>query len=317
MDEEISSFIQLLGGDRNPFSAPENHKGAIHRILDLMRNNGIPADILTFEHHEFTGYNLWVPPPSKDDDFVLILAHHDTVPESPGVDDNGSGLLLTYLLAKWYYSLEGDKPNLAFVMPDFEEGDPRVFKELEKFNEKNGTSYSYKDNYFDPSFWDRFRSHLNENVRDLTGFTGTKRFVEYLEKQNLLDKVKLVVDYETVGYTAEEQQQVPGIPVQMTKGDFLAGAINAEADEYFEILNSIVHPLKRVLIPVPNRGHPAPDTRRSDHSVFWDKDIHAIMFTDSANFRNPHYHKPTDTSIDHSFILDVFEYSKIFLKKMQ
>jgi Zn-dependent M28 family amino/carboxypeptidase len=34
---------------------------------------------------------------------------------------------------------------------------------------------------------------------------------------------------------------------------------------------------------------------RSDHGAFWDRRIPALMLTDSANFRNPHYHQPTDT----------------------
>ena len=35
--------------------------------------------------------------------------------------------------------------------------------------------------------------------------------------------------------------------------------------------------------------------RRSDHAPFWQAKIPAVMISDTANFRNPHYHKPTDT----------------------
>ena len=38
-----------------------------------------------------------------------------------------------------------------------------------------------------------------------------------------------------------------------------------------------------------------PDTRRSDHSPFWDTGYQAIMLTDTSEFRNPHYHQPGDT----------------------
>ncbi len=37
-----------------------------------------------------------------------------------------------------------------------------------------------------------------------------------------------------------------------------------------------------------------PDVRRSDHSSFWDLSYPAIMITDTANMRNPHYHWPSD-----------------------
>ena len=38
-----------------------------------------------------------------------------------------------------------------------------------------------------------------------------------------------------------------------------------------------------------------PDTRRSDHAAFWHHGYPAVMLTDTADFRNPHYHRPTDT----------------------
>jgi aminopeptidase YwaD len=40
---------------------------------------------------------------------------------------------------------------------------------------------------------------------------------------------------------------------------------------------------------------PIPDLLRSDHRPFMIDGVPAIMLTDTANFRNPHYHQPTDT----------------------
>ena len=47
-------------------------------------------------------------------------------------------------------------------------------------------------------------------------------------------------------------------------------------------------------LPVPNRGLILPDTRRSDQAPFWDLGYRAMMVTDTANMRNPHYHLPSD-----------------------
>jgi Zn-dependent M28 family amino/carboxypeptidase len=33
----------------------------------------------------------------------------------------------------------------------------------------------------------------------------------------------------------------------------------------------------------------------SDHASYWDAGYHAVMITDTAFFRNPHYHTATDT----------------------
>ena len=34
---------------------------------------------------------------------------------------------------------------------------------------------------------------------------------------------------------------------------------------------------------------------RSDHAPFWRAGLPALMWTDTAEFRNPHYHRATDT----------------------
>ena len=51
-------------------------------------------------------------------------------------------------------------------------------------------------------------------------------------------------------------------------------------------------------MPIP------PDLFRSDHSPFWAADIPAVLITDTANFRNPNYHAPTDTpdTLDYDFL---------------
>jgi hypothetical protein len=38
-----------------------------------------------------------------------------------------------------------------------------------------------------------------------------------------------------------------------------------------------------------------PGIRRSDHSSYWAYDYPAVMITDTAEYRNPNYHQPTDT----------------------
>jgi len=59
---------------------------------------------------------------------------------------------------------------------------------------------------------------------------------------------------------------------------------------------------------VPDRGLILPDTRRSDHSPFWDAGYRSIMVTDTANLRNPHYHKGSDSidTLDLDFLTGVY-----------
>ncbi len=46
---------------------------------------------------------------------------------------------------------------------------------------------------------------------------------------------------------------------------------------------------------------------RSDHAPFWRAGLPALMWTDTAEFRNPHYHRPTDTpeTLDYEFLAGV------------
>jgi len=52
--------------------------------------------------------------------------------------------------------------------------------------------------------------------------------------------------------------------------------------------------LPAVTLAVPLSGHLLPDVRLSDHANFWDEGYPAIMLTDTAFMRNPHYHGPGD-----------------------
>ena len=46
---------------------------------------------------------------------------------------------------------------------------------------------------------------------------------------------------------------------------------------------------------------------RSDHAPFWKAGIPSIMWTDTSEFRNPHYHLPSDTpdTLDYAFVTQV------------
>ena len=47
-------------------------------------------------------------------------------------------------------------------------------------------------------------------------------------------------------------------------------------------------------LPVVNQGRQIPGTRDSDHAPFWDAGYPAMMVTDTAHLRNPHYHTASD-----------------------
>jgi Zn-dependent M28 family amino/carboxypeptidase len=130
---------------------------------------------------------------------------------------------------------------------------------------------------------------------------GSQAFASRLkaERRELAGAIIL----ECVGFARSEagtQQAPPGVPITVpTQGDFLAIVGNEVSRSLVIQLEQEAQrhaaQLKTLSLVVPGRGEAVPHTRRSDHASFWDAGYPAVMLTDTANFRNPHYHQQTDT----------------------
>lgn len=128
--------------------------------------------------------------------------------------------------------------------------------------------------------------------------TGSRAYAAQLKASAL--SIQGAVVLECVGYARHEagtQTIPPGVPVHVpTTGNFLAAIGNDRS----QMLTGAVDRAMRAHVPivpliVPGNGEALPDTRRSDHTAFWEEGFPAVMLTDTANFRNPHYHRPSDT----------------------
>lgn len=129
---------------------------------------------------------------------------------------------------------------------------------------------------------------------------GSQAFVSRLKAEG--HELAGAIILECVGFARSEagtQQAPPGIPIAVpTLGDFLAIVGNEASRSLVAQLeqNARQHAsrLKTLSLLVPGKGEAIPHTRRSDHASFWDAGYSAVMLTDTANFRNPHYHRETD-----------------------
>jgi uncharacterized membrane protein YkvA (DUF1232 family) len=130
---------------------------------------------------------------------------------------------------------------------------------------------------------------------------GSLAYAAYLQITN--EEICGAIVLECVGYARSEegsQQQPPALLVAVpTVGDFLGIVGNAASEHLVKAVeaaaNQAVPDLKTISLVVPGNGELLPDTRRSDHAAFWHHGYPAVMLTDTANFRNPHYHQPSDT----------------------
>ncbi|MFZ5444517.1 MAG: M28 family peptidase [Myxococcota bacterium] len=125
-------------------------------------------------------------------------------------------------------------------------------------------------------------------------------------------KVSLVLD--CVGYadaTPGSQGSLPGFPVPPA-GDFLAAIGNDVSRARLEQLVAVaqgedVPGVQAIVAPGEGAGPLSGNLMRSDHAPFWLAGESAVFFTDTANFRNAHYHTATDTpdTLDPDFLAGV------------
>lgn len=130
---------------------------------------------------------------------------------------------------------------------------------------------------------------------------GSLAYVSWLRESK--QEVSGAIVLECVGYaTSDEgsQRKPSGVPIAVPSvGDFLAIVGNTASAALAAAVGGAarerVPDLKTVALTVPGNGELLPDTRRSDHAAFWHYGYPAVMLTDTADFRNPHYHRSTDT----------------------
>ena len=208
---------------------------------------------------------------------ILIGAHYDSKPRTPGADDNGSAVAAMLGCAK----------------------------AVQEFNKVLGQQENSRGTQI----------VLVAFNREEDGLLGSCDFVEnYLPASWKLDEVHIL---EMVGYCDHSpgSQGVPeGLPIKLShdRGDFLALIANRSSNSLLKPILKVaatyvpgfpVWGLK-VFFGLENKFS---DLRRSDHAPFWDRKIPAFMWTDTSEFRNHNYHQPTDTpeTLDYEFLKKV------------
>ncbi|MBD2418674.1 M28 family peptidase [Anabaena cylindrica FACHB-243] len=154
------------------------------------------------------------------------------------------------------------------------------------------------------------------------GLLGSADYAALLREQG--QNLRLMMSLEMLGYrdSTPGSQSYPS-PLGLiypNRGDFigLIGNWRTLAD-----LMSLSRSIRQTgvpsqWLPAPNRGLMVPQTRLSDHAPFWDQGYPAMMVTDTAFMRNPHYHKPSDTiaTLDLDFLTGVCEGLEVGIRRL-
>ena len=192
-------------------------------------------------------------------EMIVVGAHYDTVPSTPGADDNASAVAVLLEVARL---MRGWAPRRTVRFVAF------PCEEMPHFHTHEMGSQVYAKQC--RARGDRIVGML---CLEMVGFYTTELGVQQLPP----------------GIPRFLRFAFP------RRGDFLAAVGNLRS---WRLLRKFRRGFKRAVrfplfsIILPEWIH---DIRRSDNASFWDQGYSALMLTDTSYLRNPHYHLPTDT----------------------
>ena len=99
---ELEAHIRNLEGVRHPESAPQAHEAAAEYVWERLEASGCKMEAVFFKEGERTYRNICGVHPGRlaADKYLVVMAHFDTVSNSPGADDNASGVAAMLELAR-------------------------------------------------------------------------------------------------------------------------------------------------------------------------------------------------------------------------
>jgi hypothetical protein len=140
--------------------------------------------------------------------------------------------------------------------------------------------------------------------------TGATRYVE----TGRADDVVAALILDAVGFASSapgSQESPTGVPLG-TVGDFILAVGNDDSAVIVQRMMVLAHAHELIKMRGVLGGGDGtfPLTgvlMRSDHGPFWLRGLPALLLTDTANFRNPHYHRASDTpdTLDPDFLVRV------------
>jgi len=131
------------------------------------------------------------------------------------------------------------------------------------------------------------------------GLLGSQAYATELRRQG--QPLRLMLSLEMLGYcnqSPQSQTYPPGLQYfYPDRGNFIALVGNWKTIPDLMRLSRILRrsgPVPCEWLPAGDRGLNIRSTRLSDHAPFWDQGYPALMVTDTAFLRNPHYHQESD-----------------------
>jgi Zn-dependent M28 family amino/carboxypeptidase len=211
-----------------------------------------------YRNNTYCNVSVEVPGVGERDESILVIgAHYDTVPDTPGADDNASGVAGLLELAR-LVSLAPFRRSTRFVAFCLEE--PPAF-----MTSRMG-SYLYAQRLF---------------------VEGTKVY-----GMISLEMLGYYCEDEGCQYYPSSIFRLfyPG------KGDYIAFVGNISSRRFTRSVKDSFKSVSSLPVKSLSGISLIPGVDFSDHRSFWKFDYRAFMVTDTAFYRNPNYHDPGDTA---------------------
>jgi len=249
--------VQTLAGDigeRNVI-VHDGYARAANFIEQSFRDAGYTTMRQTYVVEGVDCSNIVAELHGTSDEIVVVGAHYDTVDESPGADDNGSGVAALLALARHFATT---KPRRTIRFIAFANEEPPYFTT------------------------DRMGSFVAARTASGRG-----------------DTIVAMLSLETIGYfsDAPHSQEYPAMLERVfpSTGNFIAFASNTASGSLLRRCVDVFR--KHATIPSEGAALPEaiPGIAWSDQWSYWRHGVPAVMVTDTALFRNPHYHTAHDT----------------------
>jgi Zn-dependent M28 family amino/carboxypeptidase len=142
---------------------------------------------------------------------------------------------------------------------------------------------------------------------------GSRQYAKQLKEKGT--NVLAMLALEMLGYAGDNYRQIYPVPLMRTvgryshHGNFIALVGNLKSLRVMSVVRSAMR--RKGSVGVESLSAPGflPPLFLSDHSSFWKAGYPALMVTDTAFLRNPHYHKATDTAdtLNYDFLAKVVD----------
>jgi hypothetical protein len=200
----------------------------------------------------------------QPDRIIEVSAHYDTVPFSPGADDNSSGVAALLEVARVLADARPAK-TIRFCFFGAEESGLL------------GSAAHLQDLLADDS----------QTVEGLLNLDGVGFATDEPDSQRAPVRIPIVAWMPTTGNFITV--------IGNWSSGWLGNLYEDAADVYVPELR---------YFSANRIGGMFDDARRSDHAVYWDAGYDAIFLADTTEFRTDTYHQPTDTpdTLDHVFL---------------